>query len=354
MDITNLFDTLKDLKENRRLSSESEEIIKPFVGALYSLTLKFGNASSTFSSRHDARYLGGKTLVASFLDHDLECSILFPPIKNEWLEGLNEGAEFSADLIVLGLDNLYQRIIFGYSFATLENLVGDENTPSLIQAEESLGVKEVELNNQPVEVVSTQNSEQVNRRTEVGIDSLPNSEKVESRSEVEAHVVEAKSANFYGSTVQEESVSIANGDEDSKEIEFESIEVEEKEEAIILEKTNLPPVIPTLIEQEVQREYDNNEVQRIRDKRYEHGSGSLTSEEKNLLIRDRVENEELRKKNLHESQKFLHKGARLFFGVVSILIGSTIIEAGYSILGLIIIIISGILLFPFLRESVDG
>ena len=353
MDITNLFDTLKDLKENRRLSSESEEIIKPFVGALYSLTLKFGNASSTFSSRHDARYSGGKTLVASFLDHDLECSILFPPTKNEWVEGLNEGAEFSADLVVLELDNLYQRIIFGYSFATFENLVGDA-PPSLIQAEESMVIQEAEMNNQPVEVVSTQNSEQVNRRTEVGIDSLPNSEKVESRSEVKPHVVEAKSANFYGSAVQEESVSITHGDEDSKEIEFESIEVEEKEEAIILEKTDLPPAIPTLIEQEVQREYDYIEVQRIRDKRYEHGSGSLTSKEKNLLIRDRVENEELRKKNLHESQKFLHKGARLFFGVVSIFIGSNIIEAGYSILGLIIIIISGILLFPFLRELVDG
>jgi hypothetical protein len=353
VDITNLFDTLKDLKENRRLSSESEEIIKPFVGALYSLTLKFGNASSTFSSRHDDRYSGGKTLVASFLDHDLECSILFPPIKNEWLEGLNEGAEFSADLVVLELDNLYQRIIFGYSFATFENLVGDA-PPSLIQAEESMVIQEAEMNNQPVEVVSTQNSEQVNRRTEVGIDSPPNSEKVENRSEVEPRLVEAKTENFNDSTVQEESVSITHGDEDSKEIEFESIKVEEKEKAIILEKTKLPPTIPTLIEQEVQREYDYIEVQRIRDKRYEHGSGSLTSKEKNLLIRDRVENEELRKKNLTEGEKVLNIGARLFFGVIFLILGFNKIAGGWSLFGLIILIISGVILAPLIKKLRNG
>lgn len=36
-----LLDTLKDLRENRRLSSESEAILKPFVGLVSEFTFTF-------------------------------------------------------------------------------------------------------------------------------------------------------------------------------------------------------------------------------------------------------------------------------------------------------------------------
>ena len=51
MDRQKLIDTLLDLKENRRLSSESEAMMKPFVGEKDSLPFIFLESSSTFSSR---------------------------------------------------------------------------------------------------------------------------------------------------------------------------------------------------------------------------------------------------------------------------------------------------------------
>ena len=51
-----LIETLRDLKENRRLSSESEAIMKPLVGGKYLFTFSFIEASSTFSSRLDDSY----------------------------------------------------------------------------------------------------------------------------------------------------------------------------------------------------------------------------------------------------------------------------------------------------------
>ena len=125
-----LIETLRDLKENRRLSSESEAIIKPLVGGKYLFPFSFVEASSTFSSRIDDSYSKGKTVVANFCDCDLECSILFPPSENEWVDGLKKGDEFESEVKVLALDNLYQRVIFGQDFvsnAGINKEVEEEN-----------------------------------------------------------------------------------------------------------------------------------------------------------------------------------------------------------------------------------
>ena len=91
MNSLNLIDTLKDLKENRRLSTESEGIIKPFIGMVETFSFSFLEASSTFSSRLDERYSKGKTVVAKLINYDLECSILFPISENNWVESLGKG-----------------------------------------------------------------------------------------------------------------------------------------------------------------------------------------------------------------------------------------------------------------------
>ena len=107
-----LIDTLKDLKENRRLSSESEAIMKPFVGNTDQFSFSFVESSNTFSSRTDEKYAKGKTILANFIDSELECSIMFPSSKNEWVDGLSKGDNFSSDVVVVKLDNLYQRVVF--------------------------------------------------------------------------------------------------------------------------------------------------------------------------------------------------------------------------------------------------
>ena len=107
-----LIDTLKDLKENRRLSSESEDIMESFVGNTDQFSFSFIESSSTFSSRINEKYAKGKTIIANFIDSELECSIMFPSSKNAWVDGLSKGDKFSSDVVVLKLDNLYQRVVF--------------------------------------------------------------------------------------------------------------------------------------------------------------------------------------------------------------------------------------------------
>ena len=124
MDSQKLIDTLLDLKENRRLSSESEAMMKPFVGEKDSLPFIFLESSSTFSSRLDEKYSKGKSVLAKLAESELECTILFPPSENEWVEGLSKEDAFVSNVTVLALDNLYQRVVFG--FLTEEIGAGEE------------------------------------------------------------------------------------------------------------------------------------------------------------------------------------------------------------------------------------
>ena len=49
---------------------------------------------------------------------------LFPPSENEWVEGLSKEDAFVSNVKVLALDNLYQRVVFG--FLTEEIGAGEE------------------------------------------------------------------------------------------------------------------------------------------------------------------------------------------------------------------------------------
>ena len=159
MDKEKLIEKLKDLKENRRLSSESEAIMKPLVGGKYLFPFCFVDASSTFSSRIDDSYSKGKTVVANFLDCDLECSVLFPPSENDWVDGLRKGDEFESDVKVLALDNLYQRVIFGQDFqanAEITEEIEEENEKvnSIGTVDTEIGEKSECVESEEKEIVS--------------------------------------------------------------------------------------------------------------------------------------------------------------------------------------------------------
>ena len=111
-----------------------------------------------------------------------------------------------------------------------------------------------------------------------------------------------------------------------------------------------PPPLPGLPSAIIPREYDYFEVERIRDKRYEHGADSLTPEEQEILTHDRVQNASSRKKNLVESQNVLNKGARLFFGIVFIFVGLSSLSSDSVFVGLILLGVSGYLLKPFVSD----
>ena len=284
MDLKNLFDTLKDLNENRRLSSESDALIKPFIGALHAFSLRFCDASPTFSSHHDHRYSGGKTIVANFLDEELECSILFPPSKNEWIESLKKGEEFQADLVVFELDNLYQRIVFGYSFHKLENEVEDETNLPINQSEETELVKEIEIDSLQIEKVTVPSVHSLGITPELEADLSPNSEQLENQVEEESALSEISSENFTVLNKEEEVSTIPQSELNKEEIPIEPIEVNEDVKLEILEQIKKTPPDRISGEEEVKGEYDSNDIERILDKRYEHGSGSLTSGEKEALL----------------------------------------------------------------------
>ena len=126
-----LIHTLNDLKENRRLSSECESIISPFVGTTFESNFSFKEASSTFASRLGDEFKGGKTVIAEIEDSGLECSILFPESDNEWIGGLKAGDGLDVRVKVLEFDNLYQRVVFG---KTEENILDEDQTEKSSQS----------------------------------------------------------------------------------------------------------------------------------------------------------------------------------------------------------------------------
>ena len=65
-----------------------------------------------------------------FVDYGLECSTLFPPSENEWVDGFSKGDEFENEVEVLQLDNLYQRLIFGHSVEKQANEILEVSLPS--------------------------------------------------------------------------------------------------------------------------------------------------------------------------------------------------------------------------------
>jgi hypothetical protein len=171
--VERLIKIIKDLKQNRRLSSESESIISPFIGKTYESTFSFLEASSSFASGLSDEFKGGKTVLAEITDFGLDCSILFPKSMNDWIDGLKEGDDLEVGVRVLKFDNLYQRVVFEqYLEYILPKEKPEEYPGSITDSTKTglIGKRKVESSDE--EVIETESLAENFAATESRADSL--------------------------------------------------------------------------------------------------------------------------------------------------------------------------------------
>ena len=376
MDSQKLIDTLRDLKENRRLSSESEVIIKPFVGEKDSLSFIFLESSSTFSSRLDEKYSKGKTVLAKLADSELECTILFPPSENEWVEGLSKEDVFVSNVKVLALDNLYQRVVFGLDFQTnleaVEEIEADKaKLKPILKIDANVREDSETGDSEEKEIVSDLGNDEKTKATEKEISSVA----------IQGNLTEVGSDQI--PVVREKLL----GSEKGKVLEPQAIYKDELEDT---ETTGLqlkdtrnfankggkknsktegkPPPIPSLKVQKKAKEIDFRELQRIRDKRYDEGADSLTDEENELLSLAKARSKLISIQNGNsnnargssrkrpsltqktEDTNLVTMGCRGIFGVVVGLFGLQALVRGWGIVAIISIGIAWYLLNPIINK----
>tara|TARA_B110000003_G_scaffold276383_1_gene322572 strand:- start:586 stop:1755 length:1170 start_codon:yes stop_codon:yes gene_type:complete len=374
-----LIETLRDLKENRRLSSESEAIMKPLVGGKYLFPFSFVEASSTFSSRLDDSYSKGKTVVANFWDCDLECSILFPPSENEWVDGLKKGDEFESEVKVLALDNLYQRVIFGQDFQANDEVTEgteeeNEKLRSIGAVDRERGEKSETGDNEEKEIVSDLGNDEKTKAIQEEITSVAVPENLSEVGSEQSQVVKEKSLDAEEEKVLEPRTIVKDKRENPKLSDLKvtrkktnrNISNKSKKEKFKTEEN--PPPIPSLKVQKKAREIDFRELERIRDKRYEDGAASLTDEENELLSLAKARSKLLsiqaanssnsertsRKRNPQSIKKadenMVTMGCRGIFGVIFGLFGLQAFFRGSGIVAIITIAIAWYLLNPIIKK----
>ena len=359
-----LLDTLKDLRENRRLSSESEAILKPFVGLVSEFTFTFFEAGSTFSCRLDDRYAKGKTVVAQFSEFGVECTILFPPSDNEWVECLSKDDQFDLKVVVLELDNLYQRVVFGKFF--------DGDKKDNFQVQQPAEVKDEKVSQSIVELdgnLETENTSDAvcnggssddNVEEEVSLSSFSD-EETENMFNIEEEIRDEKSLPVEGRSAQgfkdENEVKVIENSKPIKVDDTNSNQEDEKTEPI--EK---PPPLPSLNVQKKAKEIDFLELERIRDKRYDEGAASLTEEEKEILslaskrvrksfvIPTSTKNKKPSQKHKADEDNIVSMGCRGLGGILVGFFGLQTLSNGWFLLSLVIFAIAGYLLNPIVKK----
>ena len=168
-----LIKIIKDLKQNRRLSSESESIISPFIGKTYESTFSFLEASSSFAIGLSEKFKGGKTVLAEITDFGLDCSILFPKSMNEWIDGLKEGDDLEVRVRVLKFDNIYQRVVFEQHVEdTLPNEKPEEYPRGLTDSTETGLIGKEKVESADEEIIETERLAENFAATESIADSL--------------------------------------------------------------------------------------------------------------------------------------------------------------------------------------
>ena len=374
-----LIETLRDLKENRRLSSESEAIMKPLVGGKYLFPFSFVEASSTFSSRLDDSYSKGKTVVANFWDCDLECSILFPPSENEWVDGLKKGDEFESEVKVLALDNLYQRVIFGQDFQANDEVTEgteeeNEKLRSIGAVDRERGEKSESGDNEEKEIVSDLGNDEKTKAIQEEITSVAVPENLTEVGSEQSQVVKEKSLDAEEEKVLEPHTIVKDKRENPKLSDLKvtrkktNRNTSNKSKKEKFKTKENPPPIPSLKVQKKAREIDFRELERIRDKRYEDGAASLTDEENELLSLAKARSKllsiqtanssnserTLRKRNPRslkkEDENMVTMGCRGIFGVIFGLFGLQAFFRGSGIVAIITIAIAWYLLNPIIKK----
>ena len=141
---------LRELKEKRLLSSEAEELLKPYEGVTFDLRLDFVSSSRSFGSQKEPLYDSGQKVLCTAEKWDVECDVLFSPEDNDLVESLEVGQDFQVTVKFIDYDSLYQRVIFGKVGSELELLeelgeVSDEPiTNDLVVEEETVEEVSVE------------------------------------------------------------------------------------------------------------------------------------------------------------------------------------------------------------------
>ena len=359
-----LIDTLKDLKENRRLSSESEAILKPFVGVVSEFTFTFSEASSTYSCRLEDRYTNGKTVVAQFTEFELECTILFPPSENDWVESLSKEDQFNLKVVVLDLDNLYQRVVLGKFF--------DSDEKDDFQEEHSTEVKEEKVSQLIVGQggsLTTENTPgaESNSASSSGDVEEEVSLSISSNKETENTVISKEKAQDEKGLVVEgtnglglEDENEVEGLEDSKPLKVDVTNSNQKDEKT--EPIEKPPPIPSLNVQKKAKEIDYLELERIRDKRYEEGAASLTEEEKEILslaskrskksfaIPTSTKNNKPSQKHKADEDNIVSMGCRGLGGILVGFFGLQALSNGWGLASLVMFGIAWYLLNPIIKK----
>ena len=391
---TKLIDTLKDLKETRRLSSESEAMMKPFVGFKTEFSFSFIESSSTFASRLGDEFKDGMTVIAQFENTELECSILLPPSENTWVANLTKDEKFTLTVTVIELDNLYQRVIFGKSVKEEPEPVQNLEPTVISSADDSVSeIQEVDLMDIP--------EGQVPDAQKIGESKLPTAEEEPSIQESAiTHDLDTEKAEAIKATcsetpfngvssspldeypVTEKESKIAQGpvdqvklilgdhegvsrasDQPKKQEASTAVQAQENRENSQppplpqssskkeLSKDLQPPPLPKSSEEPIK--IDHHYLEELRNKRYEFGVTSLTEKEKAVLAEDLRINADSRKKELDKNQDFAKKAGRFFLGIVLMSFSLNSCTKGNSTFGMILLGISMYLLFPYIKKILD-
>lgn len=332
------------------LSSESEALVKPFLGNQFGIDLTFIESSTTFANRLGSEFKDGKTVVAVMKNEDLECSILFPKSKNQWVSGLKSGDELQVICKVLEFDNLYQRAVFGYGEILASNdedlLENSQNITKITNLEAEDPEVTDDSEEEFIDEDLTENSTQLDI-TKVKMEpTIPVGENEPSSNEEKSEDLPNQSEKFKEQKINKSypDLTLASGLKDKVDSSEARIQKEELDNQAG-QSTSFPPTLPKT---ENIDKYDAQYLGELRDKRYEYGEESLTSEEKKVLAEDIKKNSANRVKELEKNKEKVNKGARVFFGFILILFSLN--SQGGGFFSFIVFCFGVFLIFPFLKK----
>lgn len=349
----NFFEVLRSLKETRKLSSESEAMVKPFLGSRLEINLVFRESESTFATTFGNEFKGGNTVWAEIEGEDLDCSILFPKTKSNQVNEFQTGETFQVEVKVLAFDNLYQRIIFGIcserklmksdpeennSVSNEQNLLESKLEEIVDDFEESCDKKE-NLKNDPK--VGNENKVETNlddpeKNSENLNDENNNFGEKENSTLARPKIANEETPSSEKASLQDDPGKAQDGDA------FETTDVKKMETP--------PPLPPPFPENKSKIQNDPNYLDQLRNKRYEHGPDSLTDEEKKALEDDIKINAASRQKDLEVNKEKVNKGARIFFGFIMVVFSLNSCDKGGGFFAFMVFCVGLYLLFPLVNK----
>jgi len=323
----NFFEVLRSLKETRKLSSESEAMVKPFLGSRLEINLVFRESESTFTTTFGNEFKGGSTVLAEIEGEDLDCSVLFPKTKSNQVDEFQTGETFQAEVKVLAFDNLYQRIIFGIC-SERKSMESDPEENNSVSNEQNLLESKLE------EIVD--DFEESCDKKENLNDENDNFGEKEDSTLARPKIANEETPSSEKGSLQDGPGKAQDGDA------FET--TEEKKVAAP------PPLPPPLPEKKSKIENDPHYLDQLRDKRYEYGPDSLTDEEKEALANDLKINAASRQKDLEVNKKKVNKVAQVFFGFIMVVFSLNSCSKGGGFPPFITFCFGLYLLFPLLKK----